>query len=120
VSRKTLEYYDLMVLPFLTWLDGEGVQRFEHLDVAHARQYRARLASARGRHGRPLQPKTLLESQRAIGAFLRWAGREGYRFDGRILELKVPRVPEKEPTVYRIAQVQRVLAACNRRCRQRT
>jgi hypothetical protein len=25
VSRKTLEYYDGMILPFLDWLDGEGV-----------------------------------------------------------------------------------------------
>jgi site-specific recombinase XerD len=113
VSRKTLEYYDLMVLPFLSWLDAEGVQRFEHLDVAHARQYRARLATTPGRHGRPLQPKTLLESHRAIGAFLRWAGREGYRFDGRILELTAPHVPDKEPTVYHVTQVQRLLAACN-------
>jgi site-specific recombinase XerD len=113
VSRKTLEYYDGMVLPFLAWLDGEGVQRFEQLDVAHARQYRAQLASIPGRHGRPLQPKTLLESHRAIGAFLRWAGREGYRVDGRILGLVAPRVPEKEPTVFHIAQVRAVLAACN-------
>src|SRR5262245_10133169 len=54
VSPSTLDYYDAMVLPFLTWLDGEGVQRFEHLDVNHARLYRARLASTPGRHGRPL------------------------------------------------------------------
>jgi hypothetical protein len=31
-----------MVLPFLTWLDGEGVERFEHLVVDHVRVYRAR------------------------------------------------------------------------------
>src|SRR5215467_13208429 len=30
VSRATLDFYDGMVLPFLTWLDGEGVDRFEH------------------------------------------------------------------------------------------
>jgi hypothetical protein len=30
VSRKTLEYYDCMVLPFLAYLDREGVQRFEY------------------------------------------------------------------------------------------
>jgi hypothetical protein len=45
VSRKTLEYYDGMILPFLDWLDDEGVQRFEHPDIDHARRYRARLAS---------------------------------------------------------------------------
>jgi integrase len=30
-----------------------------------------------------------------------------------ILELTAPRVPDKEPTVYHIAQVRKVLAACN-------
>jgi hypothetical protein len=34
-----------MVLPFLTWLEGEGVQRFEHLEVDHGRMCRARLAT---------------------------------------------------------------------------
>jgi site-specific recombinase XerD len=113
VSRKTLEYYDGMVLPFLAYLDSEGVQRFEHLDVTHARQYKAQLASTPGRHGRPLQPDTLHSSHRAIGAFLRWATKEGYPVDGRILDLPAPRVPAKEPMVYHIAQVRRVLAACN-------
>ena len=113
VSGSTLDSYDAMVLPFLAWLDGEGVQRFEHLDVNHARLYRARLASTPGRHGRPLKPDTLHGSHRAIGTFLRWASREGYPVDDRILELAAPRVPDKEPTVYHIAQVRKVLAACN-------
>ncbi len=52
VSRTTLDFYDAMVLPLLTWLDGEGVERFDHLVVDHARLYRARLASTPGRRGR--------------------------------------------------------------------
>jgi hypothetical protein len=112
VSPKTLEYYDGMVLPFLDWLDGEGVQRFEHLDVEHARRYRARLASTPGSNGRQRQPATLHGSHRAIRAFLRWASREGYTIDGRILDLASPRVPKKEPTVYHIAQLRTLLAAC--------
>jgi hypothetical protein len=113
VSPTTLDFYDAMVLPFLTWLDAEGVERFDHLAVDHARLYRARLASAPGRHGRPLQPDTLHDSHRAIGTFLRWASKEGYRIDGRIFELAAPRVPDKEPSVYHIAQLRRILAACN-------
>jgi hypothetical protein len=34
LSAKTLDYYDGMVLPFLKWLDAEGVRRFDHLDVS--------------------------------------------------------------------------------------
>jgi site-specific recombinase XerD len=112
VSRTTLGFYDAHVLPFLNWLDGEGVQRFEHLDVDHARRYRARLASTPGRHGRPRQPNTLHGSHRAISTFLRWASQEGYSVDDRILGLAPPRVPEKEPTVYHIAQIRKVLAVC--------
>ena len=103
VSARTLEYYDGMVLPFLRWLDAEGVPRFDRLDVARVRLYRAQLAVRPGRRGSPLQPKTILESHRAILCFLRWARREGYHVDDRILELKAPRVPDKEPTVYHIA-----------------
>jgi site-specific recombinase XerD len=113
VSANTLDYYDGMVLPFLRWVEAEGVQRFEALDVSRLRVYRAQLATRPGRHGQRLQPKTILESHRAILCFLRWARREGYHVDSRILELTAPRVPDKEPTVYHIAQVRKVLAACN-------
>jgi site-specific recombinase XerD len=113
VSTATLDFYDAMVLPFLDWLTAEGVERFDHLDVSHARLYRARLASSPGQHGRQLQPSTLHGSHRAIGTFLRWAGREGYPIDGRMLSLEAPRVPDKEPTVYHVAQLRKVLAACN-------
>jgi integrase len=44
---------------------------------------------------------------------VRWARREGYRTDERILDLTAPRVPDKEPTVYHIVQIRQVLAACN-------
>lgn len=71
------------------------------------------MASTPGRHGRTLSPDTLHGSHRAIGTFLRWAVREGYGIDGRILDLPAPRIPEKEPTVYHIAQLRKVLAACN-------
>ena len=64
-----------------------------------------------GKCGRPLAPKTILEYHRAILCFLRWAQREGYAVDGRILELTAPRVPDKEPTVYHIAQIRKILAA---------
>lgn len=60
---------------FLIWLDGEGVERFDHLVVDHAPVYRARLASTPGRHGRLLRPDTLHDSHRAIGTS--WAGRAG-------------------------------------------
>lgn len=112
LAANTLLYYDRMVLPFLDWLDDQEVRRFEDLEVGLVRTYRAQLAARPGHHGRPLQPKTLLECHRAILCFLRWARREGYRIDQRILDLAPPRVPLKEPTVYHIAQLRQVLAVC--------
>jgi integrase len=113
VSQKTLDFYDWHVLPFLGWLEGEGVQRFDHLGVEHARAYRAQLASTPGRHGRMRQPDTLHGSHRAIATLLRWARNEKYAVNDAILGLKAPRIPTKEPTVYHIAQVRKVLAECN-------
>jgi site-specific recombinase XerD len=113
LADKTLLYYDEMVRPFLRWLAGEGVGRFDDLNVGLVRTYRAQLAARTSQHGRPLQPKTILESHRAILCFLRWAKREGYSIDERILELVAPRVPLKEPTIYHIAQFRKVLDACN-------
>lgn len=99
LADKTLLYYDEMVRPFLRWLDGEGVRRFDDLNVGLVRTYRAQLAARPSQYGRPLQPKTILESHRAILCFLRWAKREGYPIYERILDLVAPRVPLKEPTV---------------------
>ena len=113
VAANTLLYYDRMVLPFVGWLEGQDVRRFDDLEVGVVRAYRAHLAARSGQHGRPLQPKTILESHRAILCFLRWARREGYPIDERILDLVPPRVPLKEPTVYHITQLRQVLDACN-------
>lgn len=78
---------------------------FENLDVGLVQAYRAQPATRLSQHGRPLQPKTILESHRAILCLLRWAKREGYSIDERILDLVAPCVPLKEPTIYHIAQL---------------
>src|ERR1700730_5635685 len=115
VSRATLEHYDYMARPFLYWLAREQPQgrSFEQLSLVVLRTYRAELAEQRRRDGRPLQPRTLLDSHRVLMTFLRWARAEGYAVDPRLLELKRPKVPIKEATVYHIAQLQQILTACN-------
>jgi len=71
LSPKTLIYYDETVLPFLRWLEAEGVRRFDEVDVGRVRTFRAHLAARIGKYGRPLAPKTILEYHRAI--LWRWA-----------------------------------------------
>jgi integrase len=113
LSQSTLDLYDNMVLPFLAWAGEEGAGRFEELDVARLRIYRARLASEPGRRGRPLEARTIFDSHRALLTFFRWACAEGYAVDARILELKRPQLPDKEPTIYHLGRLQEILAACN-------
>jgi len=55
----------------------------------------------------------VLDSHRLLMTFLRWAAEEEYPVDPRILKLKAPKVPLKEPTVNHIAQVRQILGACD-------
>jgi site-specific recombinase XerD len=118
VSAATLQHYDDMVLPFLAWADDEGAHRFEDLNVAVLRAYRAELSTRIGSHGRKLQPHSILDSHKALLTFFRWARAEGYEFDPRVLELQRPKVPDKEPDVYHIKQVKAILGASNPRVPQ--
>ena len=115
VSPRTLEYYDDRIGQFLDWLAHERpeVRRVGDLDVGTVREYRAFLSGRRTRSGQPLRPKTIAESHTALMTFLKWARAEGYDVQGRILELRRPRVPAPEPTVYHIAQLREILRACD-------
>jgi site-specific recombinase XerD len=116
VSPATLEHYDAIVVPFLAWVtEAADVRRFDDLDVGLVRAYRVELATRPGKkHRRPLQARTIFHSHRTpLLTFFRWARAEGYAVESRILELKRPRVPEKEPTIFHIRQVREILAACN-------
>lgn len=80
------------------------------------REYRAFLSGRLTRAGQPLRPKTIAESHNVLPAlmtFLKGARAEGYEVQPRILELKRPRVPAAEPTVYHVAQLREVLRACD-------
>ena len=115
VSPRTLEYYDDRIGQFLDWLAQERpeVRRVGDLDVGTMREYRAFLSGRVTRSGQPLRPKTIAESHTALMAFLKWARAEGYDVQPRILELKRPRVPVPEPTVYHAAQLRDILQACD-------
>ncbi len=110
-SPRTLEHYDYMFGQFLRWLEAERpqVRRVEDLDVAVVRAYRAGLAVSKKRTGKPLSPRTIFDSHRVLLTFFRWARAEGYTVDPRILDLKRPKVPEQEATVYHIAQLRQII-----------
>ena len=115
VSPATLENYDFMVRPFLSWLAVQHpeVRGFPELTVPVVRAYRAELATRCRKDGQPLEPATIFDAHRAIGTFFRWARAEGYEVDPRLLELARPKVPKKEPTLFHISRLREVLEACN-------
>src|SRR5215471_14049148 len=73
VSDRTLDHYDGMVQPFLSWAADAGARRFEDLPSEVVERYRAQLAVRVGRHGRRLQPRSVLDSHKALTTFFRWA-----------------------------------------------
>ena len=115
VSPKTLRHYEWTIRPFLRWLDDQHPQvaRFEQLGVDLVREYRVWVAQRPTNRGRLPEPATLNDLHRLLMTFLRWAEDEGYAVDPRMRRLKAPRVPLKEATVFHIAQLRHVLAACN-------
>src|SRR5262245_6314495 len=116
VSANTLQHYHYLVGPFFDWLREAhpDVERFEDLDVSVIRHYRAELSTRTSeRTGRPFEPATILDAHRLLVAFLRWAAAEEYPVDPRILKLKAPKVPLKEPTVYHVRQLRAILAVCD-------
>src|SRR5260370_25551330 len=115
VSPKTLRHDEWTIRPFLRWLDDEHQQvaRFEQLGVDLVREYRVWVAERPTNRGSLPEPATLNDLHRLLMTFLRWAEDEGYAVDPRMRRLKAPRVPLKEATVFHIAQLREVLAACN-------
>src|SRR5712691_9195744 len=115
VSPKTLRHYEWTIRPFLRWLDEQypHTTRFEQLGVDLVREYRVWIAERPTNRGRLPEPATLNDLHRLLMTFLRWAEDEGYAVDPRMRRLKAPRVPLKEATVFHIAQLGDVLAACN-------
>ena len=118
VSGNTLDHYQYLVGPFFVWFREErpDVDGFEDLGVNVIRDYRLALTRRISpRTGRPYEPATLLDAHRLLLTFLRWAKADDYSVDSRILGLKPPKVPKKEPTLYHITQLRKILVACDSR-----
>jgi hypothetical protein len=114
VARSTLDHYDWTMLPFLEWLavSHPAVRAFEDLDVQVVREWRVVCSERLTRHGKPYEAASLHDFHRSLKTFLTWAEAEGYAVDPRTLRLKGIRVPLKEPTVFHVNQLRKILAAC--------
>jgi site-specific recombinase XerD len=113
---STIRYYRQQLGLFATWLVQQDVPGDGPEDVTKGLILAYRLHLQERGHtrlvGQPLQHTTLVASQRALRTFFAWAEEEGYVIDGRILKLRKTRVPQKDATVYTLAQLDAILAAC--------
>ncbi len=113
---STIRYYRQQLGLFRAWLTQQDVPGDGPEDVTKALILAYRLHLQERGHtrlvGQPLQHTTLVASQRAVRTFFAWAEEEGYVIDGRILKLRKTRVPQKDATVYTLAQMDAILAAC--------
>ena len=113
---STIRYYRQQLGLFCAWLTQQDVPGDGPEDVTKALILAYRLHLQERGHtrlvGQPLQHTTLVASQRAVRTFFAWAEEEGYVIDGRILKLRKTRVPQKDATVYTLAQMDAILAAC--------
>src|SRR5215471_18752491 len=64
VSDRTLDHYDDMIQPFLSWAKDAGARRFEDMPSVLVERYRAELAVRPSRNGGRLQPRTVLDSHK--------------------------------------------------------
>jgi site-specific recombinase XerD len=117
VTPRTLEFYDLRIGEFFAWLRREApaVERVEDVDINHLRGFRGYMASRPRPDGKPLSAETVHASYRAVHTFFAWTERDGYAIDMRLLRLRAPRCPRKEPTPYHVNQLRANLVACTRR-----
>ena len=113
---STIRYYRQQLGLFCAWLTKQDVPGDGPEDVTKALVLAYRLHLQERGHsrlvGQPLQHTTLVASQRALRTFFAWAEEEGYVIDGRILKLRKTRAPQKDATVYTLAQMDAILAAC--------
>lgn len=113
---STIRYYRQQLGLFCAWLTQQDVSGDGPEDVTKGLILAYRLHLQERGHtrlvGQPLQHTTLVASQRALRTFFAWAEEEGYAIDGRILKQRKTRVPQKDATVYTLAQLGEIIAAC--------
>ena len=102
--------------PFISWLAQTypEVEGFDTLTANHLRAFRAYQQGREKRNGGKLAAQSHVANHKAIRSFLNW-GRDNnpdVLFDPTMFRLKKPRTPDKEATVYDIAQLKRILEVC--------
>jgi integrase/recombinase XerD len=94
LSPRTDEQYSYALRNvFLTWCDGEGIERLEQLDRRAFERYTSTLLAKRNRYGQPVSKHSVHSFLRPVRLLLNWASREGETVSAK------PQLPRREKPI---------------------
>jgi len=103
LSPRTVAFYDLRILHFATWLDGQGVVSLDALTANHIRAYLV------ARQDRGAAPAYVHNIARAIRAWLRFCVAEDWLPASPMRNVAMPKLPRKVLPALTDAEIRRVL-----------
>lgn len=107
-TPKTLEHYTYTAGGFVSYLHAQGVQDVASIRAHHVRAYLIALQR------RGLKDTTQHAHARGIRAWLNWLVREGDLAASPMARVSMPRLEQRIPPPFDPADVQALLAACDR------
>jgi len=108
-TAKTLEHYRYTVGSFIAWLEELGVSEVSQITPSHIRAYLLSLQE------RNLKDTTQHAHARGIKAWLNWLVQEGDLDQSPMHRVAMPKLAKRIPSPFRAEEVQRLLAACERK-----
>jgi integrase/recombinase XerD len=109
LSPRTVDFYRQKLVPFLRFLEGQGVQDVDSLSTDHVRGFLVSLQSPER------TPGGVHAYYRAVKAFLRWCYQEGLIDSDIMARVKAPKVPEKLLEPVSLETVRALLGVCDRK-----
>ena len=108
-TPKTLQHYEYTAGGFAAWLKGQGVQDVGHITPGHIRAYLVDLQT------RGLKDTTQHAHARGVKAWLNWLVKEGELAESPMRRVTMPRLEARVPPPFSPEDVQKLLAACDRK-----
>ena len=104
-TPRTISYYRQKLIPFLDWLQTQGVRQSAEITPSHVRTYLGELAKSHS-------PGGVHAHYRAIRGLLRWLTREGVLSADPTRNVRPPRVDLEPLQPVSIETVKALLATC--------
>jgi len=104
-ARSSIEAYTTPLIPFVLFLNENGIQRFQDVTLEDAEAYRLHLKN------RKLKPNSIEVYLRAVKVFFKYLEKHSHIFSNPVKELEVPNPKGQLPDVPTVEEMARLLAA---------